>query len=88
MELLDLLEQRVGDLLQQIQELREDNAQLCASTEVIAQMREENRLLTEELDKERALRCEIDTRIDRLLAGISEHEQAYASSYDDADSSR
>ena len=87
MELLDLLERRVGDLLQQIQDLRKENAQLCASAEIIAQMREENRLLTEALDKERALRGEIDSRIDKLLAGISEHEHAYASS-DSADSSR
>ena len=76
MELLDLLERRVGDLLQQIQDLREENARLCASTEVIAQMREENRILGEALDKERALRSQIDARIDRLLAGINEHEQA------------
>lgn len=80
MELLDLLERRVGDLLQQIQDLREENARLCASTEAIAQMREENRILAEALDKERALRSQIDARIDRLLAGINEHEQASARS--------
>ncbi|MDR2727012.1 MAG: cell division protein ZapB [Deltaproteobacteria bacterium] len=80
MELLDRLERRIGDLLQHNQDLRKENAQLHASAEIIAQMREENRLLTEALHKERALRGEIDHRIDRLLAGISEHEQASASS--------
>lgn len=87
MELLDLLERRVGDLLRQIQDLREENARLCASAEIIAQMREENRILSEALDKERELRSEIDRRIDRLLAGISEHEHAYAPP-ESADSSR
>ena len=76
MELLDLLERRVGDLLQQNRDLREENARFRASSEIIAQMNEENRNLTEALDKERALRSEIDRRIDRLLAGISEHDLA------------
>ena len=80
MELLDRLERRVGDLLQQNQELRKENAQIRASSEIIVQMREENRVLAEALDKERALRGEIDRRIDRLLAGIGEREQAPAPS--------
>jgi len=79
MELLDRLERRIGDLLRQNQELRKENAQISASAGAFAQMREENRMLTEALDKERALRGEIDRRIDRLLAEISEHEKAPAS---------
>ena len=85
MELLDRLERRIGDLLRQNQDLRKENAQISASAGAIAQMREENRMLTEALDKERALRGEIDRRIDRLLAEISEHEKAHASP-DGADS--
>ena len=86
MELLELLERRVGDLLQQNRDLREQIARSRASSEIITQMREENRRLTEALDKEQALRGEIDSRIDRLLAGINEHDLAYAPE-DGADSS-
>ena len=86
MELLDRLERRIGDLLQQNQNLRKENARHCASAEIIAQIQEENRILTEALDKERALRGEIDSRIDRLLAEINEHEHADAPA-DGADSS-
>jgi len=70
MELLDLLERRVGELLRQIETLRDENAQLAASSGLITQMREENRILSEELQKERALRAEIDSRIETLLAGL------------------
>lgn len=80
MELLELLERRVSELLQNLQSLREENARLTASCEVITKMREEHRLLTDELEKERALRNEIDKRINQLLAGISEYEQEAASS--------
>ncbi len=75
MELLDLLERRVAGLLQEMQTLREENRQLSASTGLITQMREENRLLNEELQKERALRDEIDRRIEALLAGIGADEE-------------
>ena len=78
MELLDRLERRVGDLLQQIQDLRKENARLRACAESLVLSQEDNRILTETLDKERALRGEIDRRIDRLLAGINEHEPANA----------
>ena len=74
MELLDLLERRVAGLLQELQALRAENMQLSASTGLITQMREENRLLSEELQKERALRDEIDRRIETLLAGIGADE--------------
>lgn len=70
MELLDLLERRVGELLRQIETLRSENAELAASSGLITQMREENRILSEELQKERALRAEIDSRIESLLAGL------------------
>ena len=83
MELLELLERRVSELLQNLHSLREENARLSASCEVITKMREENRLLTEELERERALRKEIDTRIDKLLAGISEYERESAPSGSD-----
>lgn len=70
MELLDLLERRVGELLRQIEALREENAELVAASGLITQMREENRILSEELQKERTLRAEIDSRIEALLAGL------------------
>ena len=71
MELLDRLELRVTGLLQEIQALRDENMQLHASRDLISQMREENRLLNEELQKEQALRNEIDRRIGALLTDIS-----------------
>jgi hypothetical protein len=74
MELLELLERRVAGLLQELRTLREENGQLHASTGLITQMREENRLLSEELKKERLLRDEIDRRIEALLAGMGANE--------------
>ena len=70
MELLDRLERRVSDLLQQLQALKAENVQLSASVGLITQMREENRLLLEELQKQKDLREEIDMRIEALLEGI------------------
>lgn len=73
MELFDLLEQRVMDLYREVLHLREENNMLKATSVGLAEMREENRVLKETLEKEQSIHEQIHERIDNLLATIHEN---------------
>jgi cell shape-determining protein MreC len=75
MELVNRLETRIYALLRELQHLREVNARLEDADVRIAGLQEENRLLADELEKEKILRASINERIEKLLAGIQEYEQ-------------
>lgn len=72
MELFDLLEQRVMDLYKEILLLREENNMLKVTSVGLAEMREENRVLKEALEREQSIHEQIYKRIDNLLATIHE----------------
>lgn len=72
MELFDLLEQRVMDLYKEVLLLREENNMLKVTSVGLAEMREENRVLKEALEREQSIHEQIHKRIDNLLATIHE----------------
>lgn len=73
MELFDLLENRVVELLGQIDNLNEETRTLRETAVGLAELREENRALKEALEQEKRTREEINGRIDTLLATIREY---------------
>ncbi|MEG1610030.1 MAG: cell division protein ZapB [Bilophila sp.] len=73
MELFDQLENRVVELLGQIDSLREENRTLQETALGLAELREENRALNEALEQEKRTKEEINGRIDTLLATIREY---------------
>lgn len=72
MELFDLLEQRVMDLYKEVLLLREENNMLKVTSVGLAEMREENRVLKEALEREQSIHEQIHKRIDNLLETIHE----------------
>lgn len=72
MELFDLLEQRVMDLYKEVLLLREENNMLKVTSVGLSEMREENRILKEALEREQSIHEQIHERIDSLLATIHE----------------
>lgn len=73
MELFDLLEKRVMDLYKEVNLLREENKILKTTSIGLAELREENRALKQELEKEQSIHQRISDRIDGLLTAIREH---------------
>lgn len=67
MELIDQLEDRISGLLARHAELLEEIRQLKESQAGNAELEEENRRLKEELDREKALREAVLTRVEGLI---------------------
>lgn len=73
MEVLSLLENKIGTLLQKLQGLEEENRRLKEDAEHgLRDLKAENARLTEELDKERASKEEVLGRIDGLLQKLQD----------------
>lgn len=73
MELLDLLEQRITDLIAQLENLREENKTLREEIDNgLAALAEENRTLKEALEQEREVKETVRGRIDMLLAQLKD----------------
>lgn len=70
MELLDLLEQRVGSLLDEVTALRAENRRLREDVAAGQHRVEEIRVLQEELAQEKQVREQALTRVDALLRRI------------------
>lgn len=70
MELLDLLEQRVGSLLDEVTALRAENRRLREDVAAGQHKVEEIRVLQEELAQEKQVREQALTRVDALLRRI------------------
>ncbi len=72
MELLDILEQRVTDLLTEITALREENRRLHEDAAVARRHAEGMAELQQTLEHERGLREQALARVDALLRRIQE----------------
>jgi hypothetical protein len=76
MELLDLLEQRVGALLARVEALAAENATLQQNkAEELAGLANENASLRNELEKERARNSAAFKRIEALVDSIKEQTE-------------
>lgn len=74
MEILEQLEQRIGVLLSRIEALSsENNALRNGRAQEMDNLADENRLLREELEKERTRNSEACSRVEALVARIKEH---------------
>lgn len=73
-ELLDLLEERVTALIDEVRDLRRDNAQMKQELkEKIDSLAEENSALRDTLAQEQNTRETAASRIDALLQRLTEH---------------
>ena len=71
MELLDLLESRVGSLVTEIEFLRKENTKLREDTSTgLAALMEENSYLKQTLEGEQQLKDAVLKRVDGLLARL------------------
>lgn len=70
MELLDLLEQRVGELLEEVLALRDENRRLREDVATGQHRLEEISALQDELAREKQIREQALTRVDGLLRRI------------------
>lgn len=73
MELLDLLEQRVGVLLDEVTALRAENRRLREELAAGQHKDEEIRALRDEVTQEKQVREQALTRVDALLRRIQSH---------------
>ncbi len=73
MELLDLLEQRVGSLLDEVAALRVENRRLREEVAAGQHKDEEIRALRDEVAQEKQVREQALTRVDALLRRIQSH---------------
>ncbi len=79
MEVLNLLEERVGHLLKETQRIKDEHARTVASTSAVEEelqsLRQENALLRASLAEEQQKKHEVLERIDTLLGYLEEAEQ-------------
>ncbi len=80
MEVLNLLEERVGHLVRETMRAKDEYSRTLASTSAIEEelqvLRQENALLRAALEDEQQKRQEVLGRIDTLLGYLEESEQA------------
>ncbi|MDR1659148.1 MAG: cell division protein ZapB [Desulfovibrio sp.] len=78
MEVLEKLEQRIPELLAEVDRLKAENARTRSEAEAtaarITELKEENRRLRASLAQEESTRAEALKRLDVLLRKIEEHE--------------
>ena len=74
MELLDLLEQKVNELLDRQTKLTEENARLRSEVEDgLSGLATENQALKESLEEERRTKAAVLSRLDALLLRLKVH---------------